>query len=72
MLFRNIQSLEFVAETRILAEMNIENRGEKITSVGQKSDKHTFFSMKIKTMDLCMQIEGTKLTFVMSFSVLDY
>ena len=36
-----IQSLEFV-ETRILAEMKIENRG-KIFSVGEKINKHAFF-----------------------------
>ena len=28
--------------------------------------------MKIKMMDLWMQIEGTKLTFIVNFSVLDY
>ena len=28
--------------------------------------------MKIKMIDLCMQIEGTKLIFVMNFSVLDF
>ena len=31
-----------------------------------------FFPMKIKMMDLWMQIEGTKLIFVMNFSVLDF
>ena len=35
-------------------------------------DKHTFFSLKIKMMDLWMQIEGSKLIFVMNFSVLDF
>ena len=37
------QSLEFVAETRILVEMKIENRGEKIFSAEKQIDKHTFF-----------------------------
>ena len=32
---------------------------------------HTF-SMKIKMMDLWMQIEGTNLIFIMNFSVLDF
>ena len=45
---------------------------EKIFSVGKKFDKHTFFSIKIKMMDLWMQIEGTKQTFIMNFSGLDY
>ena len=35
-------------------------------------DKRTFFSMKIKMMDLCMQTEGTQLIFVMNFSVLHF
>ena len=52
--------------------MKIENRGKiNIYSV-EKIDKHTFFSMKIKMMDLWMQIEGTKLIFVMNFSVLHF
>ena len=38
-----IQSLEFVAEMRILAEMKIENRGKKIFSTEKQIDKHTFF-----------------------------
>ena len=37
------QSLEFIAERRILAEMKIENRWEKTFSVGKKVNKHTFF-----------------------------
>ena len=37
------QSLEFVAETRILAEMKIENRVKKIFPRKNKIDKHTFF-----------------------------
>ena len=66
------QSLEFVAETRILAEMKIENCGKRYFH-GKKIDKDTdFFSMKIKMMDLWMQIEGTKLIFIMNFSVLDF
>ena len=36
------QSLEFVTEMRILAEMKIENRPKKIFSLG-KIRKHTFF-----------------------------
>ena len=44
-------SLEFVAETRILVEMKIENHETKYFS-WEKIDKHTFFSMKIKMMDL--------------------
>ena len=36
------QSLEFVAETRILAEMKIENRGKNIF-LGKKINKYTFF-----------------------------
>ena len=38
----------------------------------KKIDKYTFFSMKIKMMDLWMQIEGTKLIFIMNFCVLDF
>ena len=45
------QSLEFIAEPRILAEMKIENRG-KIHFPWKKISKHTFFSMKIKMVDL--------------------
>ena len=45
-----LQSLEFVTETRILAEMKIKNRGKKF-SVGKKSTSIPF-SVKIKTMDL--------------------
>ena len=73
------QSLEFIAKTRILSEMKIENCQEKISrvpdqngvsllyvmleighsgwepsifSVGGKIDEHTYFTMKIKMMDL--------------------
>ena len=28
--------------------------------------------MKMKMMDLCMQVEGRKLIFIMNFSVLDF
>ena len=38
-----VQSLEFVAETRILAEMKIENRGKNCFSAEKQIDKHTFF-----------------------------
>ena len=58
----HIQSLEFVAEMRILTEMKTETRRKKLTSI--------LFSMKIKIMDLWMQIESTKLIFTMNFSVL--
>ena len=51
------QSLEFIVEMRILAEMNIKNRGKNIYR-GKKSTSK-FFSMKIKMMDLWIQIEGT-------------
>ena len=40
-------------------------------SVGKNRQAY-LFSMKIKMMDLWMQIEGTKQTFIMNFSVLDY
>ena len=47
------QSLEFVVETRILAEMKIENRRNFFFFRGGRGiDKHTFFAMKIKMMDL--------------------
>ena len=65
------QSLEFIAETRILAEMKIENQGKNIF-LGEKNWQVYFFSMKIKMIDLWMQIEGTKLIFIMNFSVLDF
>ena len=44
----------------------------KIFSVGKKSTSILFFSMKVKIIDLWLQIEGTKLIFVMNFSVLDF
>ena len=65
------QSLELFVETRILAEMKIENREKKIFRGGKKSTS-ILFSMKIKMMDLQMQIEDTQLIFVMNFSVLDF
>ena len=37
------QSLEFVAEMKILAEMKIENRGKFFFSAEKQIDKHTFF-----------------------------
>ena len=67
----NIQSLEFVAETSILAEMKIENRGKKYFPWGKKSTS-ILFSMKIKMMDLWMQIEGRKLIIIRNISVLDF
>ena len=45
---------------------------EKKISVGKKIDKHTFFPVKIKVIDLWMQIEVRKLIFVVNFSVLDF
>ena len=62
----------FVAETRILAEMKIENRGKKYFPLEKKSISILFFPMKIKMIDLWMQIEGRKLIFIMNFSVLDF
>ena len=38
----------------------------------EKSDKHTFFPMKIQIIDLWMQIEVRKLIFIMNFSVLRF
>ena len=38
-----LQSLEFVAETRILAEMIIKNHGKKIFSAEKQIDKLFFF-----------------------------
>ena len=38
----------------------------------KKIDQHTFFAMKIKMIDLWMQIEVRKLIFIMNFSVLDF
>ena len=63
------QSLEFVEETRILAEMKIKNRG-KIYFPWNKNRQAYFFSMKNKMMDL--QVESTKLIFAMNFSVLHF
>ena len=38
-----LQILELVTETRILAEMKMENRGKKCFPWGEKIDKYTFF-----------------------------
>ena len=65
-----VQSLEFIVETRILAELKIENCRE-IFSV-EKISTSILYSMKIKMMDLWMQIGDTKLIFIMNFSVLDF
>ena len=51
--------------------MKIENHGKNIF-LGKKNRQAYFFSMKIKMMDLWMQIEGTKLMFIMNFGELDY
>ena len=64
------QGLGFVAETRILAEMKIDHRGKNLFR--EKNRQANFFSMKIKMVDLWTQIEGTKLIFIMNFSVLDF
>ena len=52
--------------------MKIENRGKVYFPWEKNRQAYFFFSMKIKMMDLCMQIVGTKLIFVMNFSVLDF
>ena len=52
-------------------EMKVENRG-KIFFLWKKINKHTFFLMKIKMMDLSTQIEGIKLIFVMNCSALHF
>ena len=59
-------------EPGILADMKIENRGKIYFPWKKKSTSIPFFSLKIKMMDLWMQTEGTKLIFVMNFSVLDF
>ena len=46
------QSLEFVAETSILAEMKIEYLGTKYFP-RPKNQQAYFYSMKIEMMDLC-------------------
>ena len=53
-------------------EIKIENRGTKYFLWGKKSTSILFFSMKMKMMDLWMQIEGRKLIFIVNFSVLDF
>ena len=60
-----MQSLEFVAEMTILTAMKIGNPGKIYFLLG-KIGKHTSFAMKIKMIDLWIQIEGTKLIFVIS------
>ena len=46
--------------------------GEKKIFRGEKNRQAYLLYMKIKMMDLWIQIEDTKLTFIMYFSVLDY
>ena len=53
------QSLEFVQETRVLAEMKIWNHW-KNSFRGKKIHKHTFFPMEMKMTDVWMQTEGAK------------
>ena len=38
-----LQSLKFVAETKILVEMKIKNGGEKIISMGKNQQTYFFF-----------------------------
>ena len=45
---------------------------KNIFSVGKKAISILFFPMKIKMIDLWMQIEVRKLIFIMNFSVLDF
>ena len=45
---------------------------KKIFCWKKKIDKHTFFPVKIKVIDLWMQIEVRKLIFFMNFSLLDF
>ena len=62
----------YAAEKVGTLKVKIENRGKKYFLWGKKSTSIPF-SMKIKTMDLWMQIEGTKLIFInslMNFSLL--
>ena len=44
----------------------------KIFSMAKNRQAYIFFSMKIKMMDLLMQIEGGKFIFIMNFRVLDF
>ena len=68
-----IQSLEFIAETRILSEMKIENNGKKYFLWGEKSTTILFFCLfLLRTARRCQQIEDTKLIFIMNFSVPDF
>ena len=48
------------------------NIAEKHIFHGKKIDKYIFFYYEIKMMDLWMQIEGTKLTFIVTFSWLNF
>ena len=69
------QSLEFIAEMRILAEMKIENRGTKYfpwKPPPPPPPQAYLFSVKIKMVDLWMQFEGSKLIIIVNFSVLDF
>ena len=56
-----------MAETRILEEMTIKKYFPWV-----KNRQAYFFSLKIKIMDLWMQIEGRKLILNMNFSVQDF
>ena len=47
-----MQSLEFVAETRILVEMKIENRGAKYFPREKNRQVDFFFSLKMNMMGL--------------------
>ena len=67
-----IQSLEFVVERKTLAEMKIENHLEIYFPWKKNRQAYFFFSMEIKIMDLSLQIESTKLIFVINCSVLHW
>ena len=62
------QSLELDMEMGILAEMTNQKLRKNLFSFGKNWQAYFFF-MKIKMMDLWMQIEGTKMIFIMKFSV---
>ena len=59
-------------ETRNFEEIKFENRGKVLFPWGKNQEAYLFFSMKIKVMDLCRKIEGTKLIFVVIFHVLHF
>ena len=66
------------ANVIVLVEPGIHRRNEyrksrkNIFSMGNNSTSILFFSIKIKMIDLWMQIQGTILIFIMNFSVLHF